>query len=368
MILVKYITKEICKNQLIILVILFLICLCQKFLKMLNLVAHENISVYFIFLCIGLNIPELGKLIIPFSAFISVPITFYRLHMHNEILAMYVCSVNKYVFIKSILFFSAVILIFSIINMSWLSPYCGYYQNKLLFKIYKDIDLMMLTEKKFQLLNNKRLVLFIDNIQNKELNNIFLIQKDKDMLTVVIANQANIHYVSDETTLVMLERGTCYEIYNRKKLYEDIFLSKFFHYQIYLDCNVKILRLKNEINYMSWLQLWNSYAYEARLELHWRFTLLISIVITSIISTLLFINIVPNYFILAIFIVFLYVIFFLLHVLLRFYIFLELSNPIVWMWGCNIFYCIIAGILNVWNSFYIKEMYLKIQRYFHIKI
>lgn len=368
MILIKYIAKEICKNQLIVLTILFLVCLCQKFLKMLNLVMDENISIFLIFMCIGLNMPELGKLIIPFSVFISVPITFYRLHMHNEILAMYVCSVDKYIFIKSILFFSGIILIFSTVNMLWLSPYCGHYQNKLLFEIHKNVDLVMLAEKKFQSLNNARSILFIDNIQKNKLNHVFLARKDKDVLTVIIADRGDIYHPSNGLKLIILENGICYEIYNKRKLYGDVCVSKFYQYQICLDRNVEVLCKKNEINYMSIRQLLASFSYEARIELHWRLTLLISVIIMPIIATLLFITITHNYLPFIIFMIFLYVVFFLLHIVLRFHVFLEIINPIIWIWGINIVYFIIACLLSLWNSFYIRNLFIIIKRRVYVKI
>lgn len=362
MILIKYIVREAFKNQLIVLIILFLVCLCQKFIKMLNLFVDGNVSIYLIFMFIGLSIPELSKLIIPFSVFISVPITFYRLHMHNEILAIYICSIDKYIFIKSILYFAGIISVFSWINMLWLSPYCGYYQNKLLFELNKNVDLIALTEKKFQSLGNEHSVFFIENISKNKMKNIFLVRKNKEALTVIIANQGNICYLSDRLKLIILEKGICYEIYNKHKLCENIYVSKFHHYKTYLDRNFKILHKKNEISYMSVFQLLNSCVYEAHLELHWRLTLLISIIVMPIIATLLFVTIVPNYISCTIFLIFLYVTFFLLHILLRFYFFKNINNPIIWIWGINIMYIIVALVLNLWNSFYIKKLLFLIKR------
>lgn len=360
MILVKYITKELCKNQLIVFFVLLLVCLCQKFLKMLHLAVYENISIYLFVMCIGLNMPELGKLIIPCSVFISVPITFYRLYVHNEILAMYACSVDKYIFVKSILFFSGVVLIFAWFNISWLSPYCGHYQNALLSEIRKNINLVVLTEKRFQLLENKCLVIFIEHIQRKRLNRVFLVRHDKDTLTAIIAKQGDVYYLLNELN-VILNSGICYEIYNKKNLYEDICVSEFLQCQMCFDRDVKTVWRRSESNYMSMCQLWHACSYESRVELHWRLTLLISIVIMSIIAMLLFIKVAPHYFLLVALMMCLYITFFFFHILLRFYIFVDVFYPIMWMWGVNIIYCVIAGVLFLWNSYYIKEILLKIR-------
>lgn len=361
MILTKYIIKELCKNQLIVLVILFLVCICQKFLKMVNLVVDGNISICLIFICIALSIPELGKLIIPFSVLVSVPLTFYRLHVHNEILGMYICAINKCIFIKGTLFFSGIILILSGINVTYVSPYCGLYQNKLLFEMYHNVNLVMLTEKKFQVLINKCLVLFIDDIRKKSLYNVFLSNKDKDIFTTIIAEQAEICYMPNGMKLVNLERGICYEIYNKNKLYEDVFITKFAQYQLCLDQNIKILSLKNKINYMTMCQLWHSSSYEARIEFHWRLILLVSVIIMPMITTLLFITITPNYLFLMILTFFLYVMFFVLQILLRFYMFVDTFNPIIYMWKINIIYFMIIGILNFWNSYYIRKIFFMIK-------
>lgn len=368
MILIKYIVKEICKNQLIVLTILFLVCFCQKFLKMLNLAIDENIPICLIFLCIGLNIPELGKLIIPFSLFISIPITFYRLHIYNEIIAMYACSVNKYIFIQSVLFFSGIVLIFFGINMLWLAPYCGCYQNKLLSEIYKSVDLTVLTEKKIQLLTNQHLVFYVDNIQERELKNIFLVRKDHNLLTIVIADQGDIYHIFNGLKLITLKKGICYEIYDKQKLYKDICVSKFYKYQVCFDQNVKILHKKNEINYMSMYQLWSSISYEALMEFHWRLTLLVSIIIMPIISTLLFIVVSPNYLSFTIFIFVLHMIFFLLHILLRFYRFLDTDNSVMFIWGINVIYFFIAWFLYFWNSVYIRKLFFIIKYFNFIKV
>ncbi|WP_331828500.1 LPS export ABC transporter permease LptF [Candidatus Blochmannia sp. SNP] len=364
MIFTKYILKEIFRNQLIILIILFLVCFCQKLIKMLGLIIDGNISICLVFLCLGLNIPEAGKLLIPFSVFLSVLVTFYRLHIYNEIIAMYSCAVDKYILIRSIFLFSGIVVTFAMINIGWLSPYCSSYQSKLLHEIKENINLTILSEKKFQSLSDKYLTLFADSIQEKKLKHVFLVKmnqnKDNGMFTIVTSEQGNVDQNPDGSRLIILEKGTYYEIYNKCELYKNVFITDFSKYEMSINNTFKTLLKKNQtiIDHMSIHQLWCSMAPEARVELHWRLTLLISIFIMPIITTLLTITISYNYLSNFLLTIFLYTIFFVLHTLLRSHIILEKTNPIVWMWVINSIYLLIALLLNAWDTSCMKKLAL----------
>lgn len=368
MILIHYIIKEVYKNQLIVLMILFLVCVCQKFLKMLNLVVDENVSFFFVIVCLLLSIPELGKLIVPFSLFISVPITFYRLHIYNEIIAMCVCSVNRYIFIGSVLFFSGIVVIFLGVNILWLAPYCGYYQHKVFSEVYKNIDYSMLTERKIQFLADKRLVLFVDSIQDAVLKHVFLTRKNNDALTIIVADQGDICHVSNVLKIITLTRGMCCEIFNKNKLYEEICISKFLKYQISLDQDNKMLPVKNEVNFMSIYQLWTASSREACIEFHWRLTLLVSVIIMPIISTLLFIMIPASYLFFTVLVFILHIIFFLLQIYLRFYMFSDVTDSVMYMWSINIIYLLIAGFLNFRDSLCVRRLFFMIKNFYFLKI
>ncbi|WHL25047.1 MAG: LPS export ABC transporter permease LptF [Candidatus Blochmannia vicinus] len=365
MIFTKYILKEIFRNQLIILILLFLVCFCQKLIKMLGLVIDGNISIYLVFLCLGLYVPEAGKLLIPFSVFLSVLVTFYRLQIHNEIIAMYSCAVDKYIFIRSIFLFSGIVATFAMINVGWLSPYCSSYQNKLLHEIKENINLSVLSEKKFQPLSDKYLTLFADSIQGKKLKHVFLVKmnqdKDNGMFTIVTSEKGNVDQNPDGSRLIILEKGTYYEIYNKCGLYKNIFITDFAKYKMSINNTFKTLLKKNKpIDHMPIHQLWFSIAPEARVELHWRLTLLMSIFIMPMITTLLTITISYNYLSNFLLTIFLYTIFFVLHTLLRSHIILEKTNPIAWMWVINSIYLLIVLLLNAWDTSCMKKLALRV--------
>lgn len=357
MILIRYFLKEICKNQLLILSLLFLVCFCQKLIKLMGL--HNNISICSIFLYLICYLPELGKLIVPFSLFLSILITCYRLHIRNEILAMYSCAVSKYVFIQSILFYSSMIAFLASINMFYLSAYCEQYRNKMLFEIKKNIHFIELLEKKFQFLFDKSLILFVESIKNKKMYHIVVVKKkydkDSNILEIITAQQGKFCCRSDNIQLIFLKKGVFYEIYSDKQVYTDICISSFYKHEVLINNNSKfLLENKDMIDCMSLKELWNSSLLEARIEFNWRLTLLVSIFIMPIISFLLMMNIVDSYVLNFLLAIILYVVFFMLHILLRTNAVLTQINPIVWMWIINLFYVVIIFLINFWKIIRLK--------------
>lgn len=373
MIFTKYILKETFKNQFIILTLLFLVCFSQKLVKMLGLMIDNNISICLIFLCLGLNIPELGKLLIPFSVFLSVLVTFYRLHVHKEIIAMYSCAVDKYIFIRSMVFFSGIVAIFTMINIAWLSPYCSSCQSRLLYQIKENINSVVLSEKKFQPLATKYLILFSDSIQGNTLKHVFLSKKnpdkDSDMFIIITADQGSVCRNSDGSRSIILEKGTYYEIYNKCELRKDVFITDFSQYAMLINGTFKRLLKKNEsVDHMSMYQLWCSDQLEMRMEFHWRLTLLVSIFIMPMIAVLLITVVSYNYFSNLLATLVLCTIFFIFHILLRSCVLLDTINPIVWMWVINSIYLSIILLLNSWDTSCMKKLVLIMCYRSHIKI
>lgn len=354
MILILYTLRKVFKNQSIILVLLLLVCICQKLIKLLEL--ENNISVRLIILYLIINIPELGKLLIPFSLFLSVMITYYQLHIHHEILAMYACGISKYTFIYSILLCSIIVSCIAFVNLFWLCPYCVQYQDNILYKVKKNVFLNICIDKKFQRFFDKRLILFVDEIHNKQLRNVFIANKKQNgydsTVSVITADHGTIQNDFDNFQLIALNKGIYYEIHSNKNVYTDVCVTSFVQHQILIDCNsIFSKNINKSIDYMSMIQLWNSPLLEAYIEFNWRLTLLVSIFVMPIIALLLMINVSNQYLLSFLLAVFLYVSFFFSHILLRSSYMLFSINSVIWIWLINFIYLTIICFLNFRNKF-----------------
>lgn len=363
MILSKYIYKKIFKNQLIILILLLLVCICQQLIKILGL--GNNAAMYLIFLYLIFNIPELAKLTIPFSLFLSVIITFYRFHIQNEIIAMYSCGIKKYFFFQKILLYSFIIVCFAFINMSWLTAYCEQYQNNILYKIKKNVNFNKFIEKKFEFFPNKNLVLFIDTIDNKILYDVFIIKKRKidnnDIYDIIIADQGSIYRDCNGAQSVVLQAGSYYKIQHNQTKHPQIYITNFFQNQMLINYNNTNFPFKeyNIISSMSIGQLWGSSTIATKIERNWRLTLLISILMMPLIALLFMTNItrhhLPN-FLLAII---LYTFFFVLNILLRSCVILHCSYASILIVFINCIFFIVSYSISLWKYFLLKIFFLK---------
>lgn len=360
MILIKYTLKQMCKNHLIILILLFLVCICQKLIKILGI--EHNTSISLIILYIILNIPELSKLLIPFSLFLSVIITYYKLHIHNEILAMYSCGMSKYILIQSVLLYSSIVLCIAFTNLFWLYPYCKQYQDNVLEEVKKHTYFNIYIDKKFQLFSQKNLALLINNINNKKLENVFIANKQKNgynnTINIITAEQGNIYNNLNHSQAIILNKGTYYKIDNNQKIYTNICITNFSQYKTLIDYNFNFLKKPYKtIDQMSINQLWHSSLEEAYLELSWRLTLLISILIMPTIALLLIINIIYKYLPNFLLSIILYIIFFLSHILLRFYYISSPIHSIIEMWLINLIYLILIYLINIRKTFLLKSFF-----------
>lgn len=368
MILTKYILKKILKNQLIVLVLLCLVCVCQKLIKIFEL--GDNIPIHLFFLYLILSIPELIKLIIPFSLFLSIIITCYHLHMHNAIIVIYSCAIKKSFLIQLILLYSFTIACFAFINMSWLSPYCTKYCSHTLLEIKKNTYFNKLIEKKFQLFSNKKLVLFIGKINDKLLQNVFIfknsINKNNNTFSIITAEQGCMFYNDKHLqSSIILNTGIYYEIPNHQKNYPNIYVTNFSQHRLLMDCNPKPSnKIHNIANNMSMSQLYTSETIEAKIELNWRLTLLISIFIIPVITFLLMTNFLHSYLSNFLLSIGLYTFFFLSHILLKSHAILDYTNSMIWIWLINTIYFMMVFMINSWQSFkfkfFLKRIFLYI--------
>lgn len=353
MILTKYMLKEIFKNQLIILVLLLFICICQKLIKLVGL--NHDISMYFIFLYFILSIPELSKLIIPLSLFFSIIISYYRFHCHNEILAMYLCGTKKSFFIYNILLYSLILSCIAFANITWLSPYCDHTRNNLLLEIKKQIYFYKFIEKKIYFFFDKKTILFINKINNKTLQDIIIIKKknnpNENIDSIITAAQGNIYYHNNKyPKSINLQTGRHYELIHNYTTYSNFYITNFIQQKMLINHRFNSSnKINNIVNHMSMSQLWNSKTTETQIEFHWRLTLLISIIILPIIALLLMINISYNYLFNFLLSTMLYILFFILHILLKSYAILHYPNSIIWIWLVNYIYFITALIIHLWK-------------------
>ncbi|MCR3755569.1 MAG: lipopolysaccharide transport system protein LptF [Sodalis sp. Psp] len=355
MIIIRYLVRETFKSQLAILFILLLIFFCQKLVRILSAVVGGDIPTTLIVPLLGLGVPEMAQLILPLSLFLGLLMTLSRMYTESEIMVMHACGLGKSILIRAALVLSLITAVFAAVNAIWLSPWSSRRQNLIMSEAKANPSTIALVERQFKLAENGNSVLFVGNVNGKEFQHVFLAQLKPDgnaRPSVVIADRGHITKRPDGSHLIMFDKGTRYE--GTAPLL-DFCITDFTQYRAVI--GHRPLAVNNDAEQMTMHQLWRVQDPKARAELHWRLTLIVSVLIMAVLVVPLSVvnphqgralNMLP--------IMLLYLIFFLLQTSLRSNGAKGKLDPMLWMWLTNVVYLALALILNLWDTVPMRKL------------
>lgn len=350
MIITKYLVREIFKNQLAILFILLLIFFCQKLVRILGAAVDGDVPINLVLSLLGLGVPEMAQLILPLSLFLGLLMTFSRMYSEREITVMQACGLGKSVLIRAALLLSLITAVVALVNVIWLSPYSSRNQDLVMAEAKANPSMAALVEGQFKSAENRNSVLFIGNVKNKGFKHVFLAQLKPNSNArsfVVVAERGHMTQCHDGSQSLILDKGTLYE---GTALLRDFRITDFIQYQSVIRHRVEMVDSTNA-EQMTLRQLWRSPEPKANAELHWRITLVVSVLIMAmIVVPLSVVNSRKGQILSILPAILLYLIFFLLQTSLRANGAKGKLNPMLWMWLTNMAYLALALVLNLWDS------------------
>lgn len=356
MIIIKYFGKEILKNQIVIILILFAIFFFQKFIKIINSVASEGIPKNLIINLLILGLPEIAQLILPLSLFLSILMTFRKLYISNEITAIYACGFKKRILLTVVIYVALITMIMAMINVSWLMPLSSYYFDKTKKYIQHDLNSLILAAGQFHIINNGNTVIFVENVQKNRFHNIFLAQLsyiDNIPEYIIVGHYGKLEHYLNESKIISIKQGFIFE---KSKKTNNFKITNFDDYQSIIYNNKTIISNIKNAKHVNFIDLWTHHTPVFRAELNWRIISIISVILMAMIA-------VPLSFFKKshqgiIFSIMLYLIFFLIQNALKFKVSQGNIDSLIWMWSINFIYLILAIMLNIWNNLNINKSYL----------
>lgn len=350
MIIIRYLVRETFKSQLAILFILLLIFFCQKLVRVLGAAVDGDIPTNLVLSLLGLGVPEMAQLILPLSLFLGLLMTLSRLYAESEITVMHACGLGKSVLIKAALLLSVLTALFAAGNVIWLSPWSSRHQDEVLAEAKANPSMAAMVGGQFQAAQNGNSVLFVGNVKGQEFQNVFLAQlrpKGNSRPSVVVADRGHMTQRPDGSQVVNLDRGTRYE---GTALLRDFRVTDFTQYQAVIGHQAVSVD-NSDAEQMTIQALWQSNLPEARAELQWRLTLIVSVFIMAImVVPLSAVNPRQGRVLSMLPAMLLYLIFFLLQSSLRSNGAKGKLDPVMWMWLVNLAYLAVALLLNLWDS------------------
>lgn len=349
-IIIRYLVRETLKSQLAILFILLLIFFCQKLVRILGAAVDGEIPTNLVLTLLGLGVPEMAQLILPLSLFLAILMTLGRLYTESEITVMHACGLSKTVLVKAAMILMLFTSLVAAVNVIWLGPWSSRYQSEVTQNAKANPGAAALAAGQFQQSSDGNSVLFIENVKGDQFGHVFLAQlrpSGNARPSVVLADSGHMQQRHDGSQVVTLDKGTRFE---GTALLRDFRITDFENYQAIVGYKEVVID-PNDSAQASFDNLLKSTSADFRSELHWRLTLIFSVLIMALmVVPLSVVNPRQGRVLSMLPAMLLYLIFFLLQSSLKSNGSKGRLDPALWMWAVNLLYLALAIVLNLWDT------------------
>ncbi|MBI0036758.1 MULTISPECIES: LPS export ABC transporter permease LptF [Orbaceae] len=363
MIIRRYLIKETMKTQGAILFILLLIFFSQKLIRILSSAIDGSIPRDLIMPLLVLGVSNMADLILPLSLFLGVLVTFGRLYSDSEMVAMHACGVKKRLNYQVVFLLCVMTCTLTALNSLWFGPWSSVKQDQLVENAKINPSLAGLLAGQFQQTPDGNSVIYIGNVDNNKLDNVFIAQinpRNNQRPSIIIANKGKTEEDADGNQIITLEDANRYEGTAQLK---DFRISNFHNYlgiikPKELDTNVD--DDKADVQQLGLLELHQNSTAKAQAELYWRLTLIISVPLMAFLVIPLSVSnprqgrlaqILPA--------LLLYLVYFLISSSVKANAGKGRLDPALWFYLINIGYFILALILNCWDNLFMRKLRLK---------
>ncbi|SSY84867.1 Lipopolysaccharide export system permease protein lptF [Aggregatibacter actinomycetemcomitans] len=282
-ILTRYLTKEIFKSQIAILFILLLIFFCQQLVRVLGSAANGKVPADLVFSLLGLGMPTMAQLMLPLCLFIAILLTLGRLYAESEITVMRACGVGQPILVKVVLLLSLLTSGVAAYNALWLTPWAIHKQTEIVEDAKANPNVGALSAGQFVSANNSDFVLFIDDIQNNQINNVYVFQtqpRGQSKPSVIVAEKGELKALPNGDQVLNLQNS---ERFEGTAALPDFRITHFDEYQAYLG-HKAVNDDSAETEELSLSQLLNTKTPAAKTEFHWRLTLILAVPIMALLA------------------------------------------------------------------------------------
>lgn len=214
MIIVRYLIRETLKSQFAVFFVLFLVFLSQKFIQVLAEASDGDIPAGMIMSVVALNMPAMGLLMLPLSLYVGILLTFGRLYAESEITVMNATGIGNKFLVHAALYLAIITGVVAAINSLWLSPWSQEKVTQLLEQVSTTNSVDLLKKGQFQSAPDGSAVVFVDDIKDKKLTNVFVAQaqpRNSIRPSVMFANSGVAQEFDDGRQILTLYDGVRYE-------------------------------------------------------------------------------------------------------------------------------------------------------------
>jgi len=281
-IIVRYLIRETIKSQLAIFFVLFLVFLSQKFISILADASDGDIPASLILTLVGLNMPAMGAMMLPLSIFVGILITFGRLYAESEITVMNATGIGNKFLVQAALSLAIITSAAAAFNSLWLTPWALDKRAEVMEQLSSDTSVELLQSGQFQKTPDGSAVVFIEDIKDKKLNNVFVAQilpKGTLLPSILIADTGVVKELADGRQILSVSDGTRYEGIPSRL---DYMITDYKQYDNLIG-QQKVKKEGRDWEDMPTLALLKNPAKKSQAELQWRISLIVCVPLLTLI-------------------------------------------------------------------------------------
>jgi len=215
MIIGRYLNKEVIKTMLVVLFVLLVLFMGQRFVLYLTDAAKGRIDSEIVLQLLLFQAPVFVSYLLPLSLFLGVLITFGKLYADHEMAVLSACGISR----RRVLFYFIPLTIIISLLTGYLTifqaPSAVYQQQEMIKEQKMKGDLSLVTPGRFQQTSDGKKIIYIEEIKEEnQLQRIFFAQQSDESnhnFSLILSEKGR--YWSDENqqNYLVLENGNQYK-------------------------------------------------------------------------------------------------------------------------------------------------------------
>ena len=275
MILRKYIFKDIFKVQLVTLIVLLSVFLCQTVIKILGQASAGNIPIGVVSEMIVYSLPSIGFILLPMSLYVGIIVSLSRMSSDSEMVVMRSSGFSGVSFMKIGLVLALITAIATALNCLYFMPASNLAKNAITDSSQNNPKYLPIESGKFTDFGDYTIYIHEVNDEKgeKKLGQVFVIKTVKSRLLTSteyeFLSSTSGHMSKDKsgTQWVVLENGSLYKSDGLSPELEKVDFSSL---SIPVPYESDEESRDDSLQSVSTFDLYNMKSHSAQIELQWR--------------------------------------------------------------------------------------------------
>ncbi|WGL17524.1 LPS export ABC transporter permease LptF [Microbulbifer bruguierae] len=291
MIIFRYLCRELLGATLAVSSVLLLMVMSGRFVKYLADAAAGNLSAGILFSLMGYRLPGFLELVIPLGFFVGILLAYGRLYIESEMTVLHACGFSERQLLRYTLV-PAVLVALVVAAMSlYLTPTGIERTSHLLTADKSRNEFDHLVPKKFVATEGDRAVYYANGLSDDRstMHDVFLAElgssrgETETEHQIVTVAREGVQQIDPETGLryLVLRDGYRYEGVPGQSDYRQMAFSS---YEVLLDIPRLRSKASEKLQSMSTAALWKSEDPRERVNLHWRLSLPVLVIVMAILA------------------------------------------------------------------------------------